>query len=92
MRAKPDSSKWDDLEYCLEQVKHDGNNLQFVRNQTEEICLNAVAQNGLALYYVRDQTKKVCTVALNQNPKVIRYIDIDKYPELYEKYKSMMVD
>ena len=36
----------------LELVKEDGLQLQYIRNQTDELCMAAVKQNGLALQYV----------------------------------------
>jgi hypothetical protein len=43
---------------CLEAVKRDGYNLQFIKSQTSEICLEAVRQNGRALYYVKNKPEK----------------------------------
>ena len=47
----------------LESVKEDGYNLQYVKNQTEEICLAAVKQNGWTLKNVKNQTEQVCLEA-----------------------------
>ena len=86
MYKKEDLLKWYDKEYCLKRVKENGYNLEYVKNQTEDICLAAVKQNGFALSHVQNQTEDICIEALNQHPEAIRYVDIKKYPELYEKY------
>ena len=48
-------------------VKLDGCNLEYVKNQTEEICLAAVKNNGHALQYVKEQTPKIMCVAAVKN-------------------------
>ena len=42
---------------CLEAVKNNGLNLEYVKNQTKELCLEAVKQNGYALYFVNTKFK-----------------------------------
>ncbi len=67
---------WNDPKYCLEAVKEDGYNLEYVINQTPEICLEAVKINGNALQYVKEQT-----------PLIIHYLK--KYHiSLYEAFKK----
>ena len=68
MKSKKNLLKWYDEEYCLQAVKQNGYDLQYVKNPTEEICLEA----------------------LNQNIEVINYIDIKKFPKIYEKYLFMI--
>ena len=52
LKTEKELLKWYDLKYCLEQVKHDGLLLQFVKNQTEEMCLEAVKRYGPSLQFV----------------------------------------
>ena len=67
---------WNDSEYCLEAVKENGYNLEYVKEQTPEICLEAVKEDGYALEYVKEQT-----------PTIIHYLK--KYNmSLYELYKK----
>ena len=90
MHNKEDLLKWYDEEYCLEAVKQDGNMLRYVKNQTKDICLKAVKQDGLALQFVKTPTKEICLEALNRNIDAIQYVDIQKFPEIYEKYVFMI--
>ena len=67
---------WNDPKYCLEAVRENPINLEFVKNQTPEICLEAVKRNGCALEYVKEQT-----------PLIIHYLK--KYHiSLYETFKK----
>ena len=60
-------------------------------NQTKKICLAAMKQNGFTLYLVINQTTEICLEALNQNINSIEYIDIKKFPLIYEKYQFMIL-
>jgi hypothetical protein len=51
----------------LQQVKLDGNHLQFVKEQTYELCLAAVKQYGFYLHYVNEQTYELCLAAVKQD-------------------------
>jgi len=66
-------------EICLNAVRENGYDLQYVKYQTMEICMAAVQQNGLVLCYVKQQTPEICIEAIRQNKKAIRYVhdDID---------------
>ena len=81
--------KWYDEEYCLFAIDHDWRSLQYIRKQTEKICLDAIEQNSYAIMYVHDQTEKICLEALNQDINNIEYIDVEKFPLIYEKYQFM---
>ena len=78
---------WDDPEFCLESVKMDGLNLEFVINQTPEICLEAVKQNGYALQYVQNQTPEICLEAIKEEPISIIYVK-KQTPELIHYFKK----
>ena len=67
--------KWYDRDYCLEAVKQNGYDLQFVKQQDKEICLEAVKQNGLALRYVKQQDKEICLEAVKQNGYDLQFVD-----------------
>lgn len=45
---------------CLMEVKKDGNTLQFVRKQNEEICLSAVLENDNSFIYAKEKTPEIC--------------------------------
>ena len=71
----------------LECIKQNEYNLQFVKNQTEEICLVAVQKNGWTIQYInkKNQTKLICLAAVRQNMDAIFYID-RKYKPICRKY------
>ena len=71
---------------ALEAVKQNGDSLQYVNTQTEDICLEAVKQNGEALQYVNTQTEDICLEAVKKYGEALRYVnttifekDIDMY-------------
>ena len=87
--TKEDLLKWYDEEYCLKAIEQDPLNLQYIENQTEEICLEAVKQNPWVLQYIENQTEKICLEAIKQNKNAIDFVDIKRFPKIYEKYLSM---
>ena len=89
---------WNDPKYCLEEVRENPLNLEFVINQTPEICLEAVKQNGLALRFVKNQTPEICLEAvksdgyaiafvMNQTPAIIHHLKKCNM-QLYESFKK----
>mgnify|MGYP000450382836 CR=1 FL=1 len=73
-KQKNESYKYFTLDDSLAAVIKDGCELQFVKNQTENICIIAICQNYVALKYVRNQTERICWLAINSNPKTLLYI------------------
>ena len=65
----------------LERVRKNGNDLQYVKEQTEEICLTAVRQCGLSLRFVKNKTREMCIEAIKQDPFAIQFIE-DQTEEL----------
>ena len=61
-------------ELCLEAVRTNGWELQYVREQTLEICLEAVRNNGYALKFVQEQTPELCLEAVRNNGLTLRYV------------------
>ena len=47
-------TKYQTKSKCLKVVRRCGGELEFVKNQTEEICFQAVMKNSFALRYVED--------------------------------------
>ena len=47
-------------------VKENGCDLQYVKNQTEEMCLRTVKQSGWVLKYVNEQTEEMCLEAMKK--------------------------
>jgi len=64
--------------------------LQYVNIQSDHILLTAIKQNWSAIQFIHKPTKEMCQEALAQNPRSIQYINIQEYPELYEKYVFMV--
>ena len=62
-------NKWEDEEFCMEQVKKNGLKLAYVVNQTEEICIEAIKQNAFSLKYVKDKTPTILNIAQEQTEK-----------------------
>jgi len=97
MITKEELLRWQtDEEFQLEQVKEYGHSIKYIHNPSEAVCLEAVKRNGCTIQYIHNPSERVCLEALH-NCKlvnlnmVIRYIDIEKYPDLYEKYCFMKV-
>jgi hypothetical protein len=57
--------------------KQDGEALQYVHNQTEELCLEAVKEDGYALNYVHNQTKELCLAAVKEDKDALCYVNRD---------------
>lgn len=53
-----------DIEEQKKFVKQKPENIQYIKNPSEEVCLAAVKTNGYALKYVQNQTDKVCIEAI----------------------------
>ena len=87
MFDKKDLLKWYDEEYCLKEVKREGYMLQYVKKQTEEMCLIAVHNWGPALRYVHNQTEVICMEAVKRNLDAIEFVDIIKFPRVWEYYQ-----
>jgi len=64
---------------ALEAVKQNGNALQFVAEQTEEICLEAVKQEGYVLRYVAEQTEEICLAAVKQEGDALRFVNVSMF-------------
>ena len=56
----------------------------------EKYYLQLVKQDPWALQYIKNPTEKICLEALNKNIEAIKYIDIKKFPKVYEKYLFMI--
>ena len=61
-------------ELSLKAVELNGDDLQYVKEQTETVCLAAVKHNGYALRYVKEQTEAVCLAAVKQNGYALQYV------------------
>ncbi|MGC8308762.1 DUF4116 domain-containing protein [Clostridioides difficile] len=81
--------RWDELNLTKEQiynlylkaVNEDGNALEYIEEQTEEICLIAVKQNGLALEYVKEQTEEICIEAVREYYLSLEFV-IEQTPKI----------
>src|SRR6056297_68833 len=81
---------------CLESVKQNGNSIQYINNPSEKICLEVMKKNGRCIKYINNPSERVCLEALHNCKmidldKIIKYIDIEKYPDVYEKYCFMIM-
>lgn len=78
-------------ELQLELVKEDYNNIKYFSNQFEETQIEAIKQSIDTIRFLKNPTLNVCLEVLNNNPNYIIFMDIQKYPELYEKYYFMKI-
>src|SRR6056297_1256905 len=81
---------------CLEAVKTNALSIQYINNPSENVCLKAVKKDGRDIQYINNPSENVCLESLHNCPKeklnnIIRYINIEKYPDIYEKYCFMKV-
>ena len=53
------------------------------------MCLIVVAQNGIMLQSVKNQTLDICMTAIKQNQDAIEYVDVKRFPEVFEFYKLL---
>ena len=66
--------KWNDEDYCLEAVKHNGDALRYIKEPSEEVCLEAVKHNGDALQYIKEPSEEVCLEAVQEDGDALQYI------------------
>ena len=52
----------------------------------EKFCLAFVKRNGYALQFVKNPTKEICIIAVKQKPNTIQYVDLIKFPEIWDRY------
>ncbi len=86
MFNKKELLKWYDEEYCLNSVRHHSHNIKFVKKQTEVMCLLSVKQNGYNVRYINNPSEEVCMEAVKEDDNIIQFIDIIKYPRVWDYY------
>lgn len=79
------------IEVQTEAVKKHGSAIAFIHNPSIELQLLAVKQNPLAIQFLHNPdieilNELISSKNINKLSKLIRYVDIEKYPEIYEKY------
>ena len=67
-------------------VKQIGFAIQHIDNPNEEVQLTAIKQNGQSIKYINKPTYNIYKEVLYNDPALIRYVDIIKYPDLYNLY------
>lgn len=60
-----------------------------LRWYSKKYCLTRVKRHGEALQFVKNQTEEICIEAIKQNPKAIQYVDIKRFPKVYELYQFL---
>jgi len=75
-----------DEKITQEDIKRVGTDIRYIEEVSEVFQMLAVNQNGFSIQYLINPSKEVSVAALYQNPKVIPFIDIVKWPELYGLY------
>jgi len=75
-----------DKEIQLCAVKQDITVIRYIDRPHKEVQLYVVRENGDLLKYIHDPVEKVCRDAVYQRPLAITYVNIEKYPEVYNLY------
>ena len=97
MISKEELLRWQyDEDFQLEQIKEHGALIRYIHNPSKRLQLEAVKQSDISITFINNPSFEVCEQVLhncnNHNLDIIiRYIDIEKYPELYEKYCFMIM-
>jgi hypothetical protein len=65
---------WNDSRFCTAAVNTNGLNLQYVKNQTDELCTSAVMKCGNALKFVITQTSSICYQAVRQRGVSLEFV------------------
>ena len=68
-------------------MQENGYAIQYINDPSEEVQRLAIQQNGLVIRFVHNSSEEIQRLAIENNPDCIKYIDVKKYPELYEFYK-----
>lgn len=66
------------------------NNIRFQTNPSQKQQLLAVKKDGFNIQYLENPNIEVCITALYANPKAIPFMDIVRWPELYNLYVLLM--
>ncbi len=74
------------LKTQIEAIRQDPLNFKYIESPFEETLIELVKHNGNNIKLIKNPSEKVCIEALYNNPECIEFIDIKKYPELYELY------
>ncbi len=74
---------WDNEEECIQAVKGNAFNLEYVDTQTERMCLIAVRKRGMAIAFVHNKTLKLCLEAYKNDSFASQDIpyDVKKHKE-----------
>lgn len=64
-------------------VALNGLNLQYVKDQTDEICIKAVRNNIKAIQYVKNKSQDFIITICDFEPNILRYVD--QTPELCQR-------
>ncbi len=74
-----------EFENDVNMVENNGEIIQYLKYQTEELCEIAVQQSGWALYYVKiPQTERMCELAVQQNGWALKYVKIPQTERMCE--------
>ena len=79
-------------EICIEAIRQDYNNYEYVRNKSDEFNLKAVSQCGLVLKFIKEslQTEELCVKAIKQNYSAINFVLIKS--KLVDEIKLSYID
>ena len=64
-------------EKYINALKKNGNVLQFILNQTEDMCMLAILHSPDRLRYVMHQTEPICLIAVKLNGLTLEFVKPD---------------
>lgn len=68
---------WVDEDECFElAIAHNGYNIQFVKEQTDDLIYNALLSKPLSLKYIINQTEEYCMLAVEYNGLALKHARI----------------
>lgn len=70
-----------------EVIEHDGDMIQYAKEQTEELCLLAI-ENGAGLNKITNQTDRVVFAALGKNGCALEYVEKQKREHILAAVKN----
>lgn len=78
-----------DPEEQITAVEENPDRIAVIKNPTEECQIEAIKKKPTVIGYIKNPTFNACITAVEENPNTIVLIDVEEFPEIYEKYYFM---
>ena len=53
------------------------------------MCIIGIKENSNCFKYIKNQTEEICMIAIEKDLENIIYVDVKKFPRVWEKYVLM---